>query len=914
VVGSSSAASFGGPSGLELGSAGPLMALLFEREKYPEFPPEFAVYCGWLVFGLCLLVAALAWVRIESVRRFLYALDDPRVFAVLRIGFAIMTLVCFLNLQPYWRFLWSDEGIFDLEYAQDKLGRQSLRGWEPDEGFYDYWAVLNFLWNKPSLLYLWGSPDFVVGYMLAFFFVLLLYGAGVFSRTTGVLAWLLMSGIYNRNALYWEGTDTVYRCFWLILLFAKTGHAWSFDNWWRCRRLRKQGRLEEPVLDAAGGEGSSEGPGAREPIYRRVPAWPRYLFMLQLAALYCSTGGVKTGSIWAAGDALYYALNMDHFYRFEGLTQQVSAVFGTNVFRVNTWVTHWWERLFPIMLVGVALRFTLVHRHEPWYRAQDTLWRRWGARALLLAIWGLAWRINYLVLPFCLSMEKDAPQDPTPALLKINIAWGIIVPTFALAWYALGRWPVTLLRYGRELPWITERVPWLYIPELRLSQDTLRATFLGRRVWLSLGFLFHGFLILFMNIGMFPFIMLMTYAAFVTGEEHARVYRGALELARKLPGVRRLVPRGYARWFVPAQATTAVPVRGRRVPDLVVLFLGIMGAVLVWAKVQKPEQVEDVGDLAWQWVGLCAVVALVFRLLPPRAADIRRAREPGPALAYGALGRSLALFAVLYHALAVGLSLLPSYPILNKWRSPAASIFGGWLRGTGTNQSWQMFAPNPPRSNTFLKTVVVEADGDRWDLRNNAFHYRPNPWIWNDRMRKMHRRMVGKGKHYLRDWAEWQCREWALATGETPVEIEMYKITTNIPPPEQVAEKGWYDPRKLKARESHLQSQSCKGDGELPLYMKERYGLPASDEDRSKAELAADRYARKFNNRKSSWENRRDFGNWAKAEEDERNRREQAEERKSKREQAAAGLIPIRPEPDEEPDEQDIDDEGAPPE
>jgi hypothetical protein len=35
--------------------------------------------------------------------------------------------------------------------------------------------------------------------------------------------------------------------------------------------------------------------------------------MLQLAALYCSTGSVKTGSIWAAGDALYYALNMDHF-------------------------------------------------------------------------------------------------------------------------------------------------------------------------------------------------------------------------------------------------------------------------------------------------------------------------------------------------------------------------------------------------------------------------------------------------------------------------------------------------------------------------------------------------------------------------------------------------------------------------
>jgi hypothetical protein len=629
-------------------------------------------------------------------------------------------------------------------------------------------------------------------------------------------------------------------------------------------------------------------------------------------------------------------------------------------------------------------------------------------------------------------MEKDAPQDPSAAILKINIAWGIVVPTFVAAWYALGRWPVVLLRGGRALPWVTARVPWLRLPELRLEQDTLRALLLGRRVWLTLGFMFHGFLILFMNIGMFPFIMLMTYAAFVTGEEHARVYQRVLGLMRRVKGVRRLVPAGYERWFLPARVdpvgkeafdalgvvplvvaaaatwllVQAVPelrfdlrllldrtppmlvfatlvllvavalerrgrggrlfglpvmaiaavyfghqagawigsalgvlagaalaialvltlprratprkpwVRGRTIPDLVVLVLGLWGAGLVWAKVDKPEWIDDLGTLTWQWLGLCAAVALVFRLLPPRAADLRRAREPGPALAYGALGRSLALLAVVYHAAAVGLSLLPSYPILNKWRSPAASLFGEWLRVTATNQSWQMFAPNPPRSNTFLKTVVIEENGDRWDLRNNAFHYRPNPWIWNDRMRKMHRRMAGKGKWYLRYWATWQCREWTLATGRVPVKIEMSKIITNIPTPDAVAAKGPYHPRKLKPRESHLQDQACKGEGELPLSMKERHGLPITDEDRREAEAKAERYARKFNTRKSSWESRRDFGNWAKAEEDERARREQAEERKRKREQATAGLRPpAKPEkpaePDQDPQEQDIDDEGA---
>jgi len=193
-----------------------------------------------------------------------------------------------------------------------------------------------------------------------------------------------MSSVYNRNALYWEGTDTVYRVFWLILLFAKTGHAWSFDNWLRCRRLRKRG-----LLETSHGEGPPDPDDTRrkQPIYRLVPAWPRYLFLLQLAGLYCSTGTVKTGDVWAKGDALYYALNMDHFYRFEGLTQAVSSVFATNLFRVNTWVTHWWEMCFPLLIVGEVLRFGHLHRHEPWWRAQHRGWMEFGS-AILGDIWG----------------------------------------------------------------------------------------------------------------------------------------------------------------------------------------------------------------------------------------------------------------------------------------------------------------------------------------------------------------------------------------------------------------------------------------------------------------------------------------------------------------------------------------------
>ena len=870
----------------------------FWADKYPTVPPDFATHVGWLCFAFVALILVWSWARAESVRRALLALEDPRTFAVLRIGFALMTIGCFLNLYPYWRMLWSDEGIFDLAYAQDRLGRTALRGWDPDEGFFDLWAYLNFLWNKPSWFYTQGSPDFVFGYMMVFFTVLLMYAVGLWSRVTGVIAWLMMSGIYNRNALYWEGTDTVYRAFWFILLFAKTGHAWSIDNWWRCRRLRKKGRLAEPSDADTADDGQTRGSPAtagKEPIYRLVPAWPRYLFMLQLAAIYVTTGSVKTGSVWARGDALYYALNMDHFYRFEGITQWVSSVFGMNLFRVNTWVTHWWEMLFPVVLIGMVLRFGLQHKDKPWYQAQNVAWRKWLGRAALVGAYALLYRIVYVSVPFCLAMHDDKVQDSTLALQKIHVVFGVIIPVAVLAWFAVGRWPVVLFRGGRSVGPLTRRVSWLKIPEIRIDQASLRALFLGRRAWLTVGFIFHGFLILFMNIGMFPFIMLMTYAGFVEGDEIVRGTRRIAELLRRRRWGARLAPPSLDRLLVSAERPQDVKVRGRRVPDGIVLVFGLIGASLIWGKV---ERVEWIGEATYWWLGSILAVSTAFRLLRPRPAELTRARQSGPALAYGATGRALALGAVVWHASAVALHLFPSYPIFNKWKSPARSIFSTWLRGTGTSQSWRMFAPNPPRANTFMKTVVVLEDGRRFDLRNNSFHYdeesgppsRPNPWIINDRMRKMQRRMVGKGKWYLRYWAQYQCREWALEHGEMPQKIVISKLVTHIPPPEVIsfwvpekfrghkhssgAVSGQpYDPRKLKVSERDVQTHSCRNGGELPLFMKERYGLPITEEDREKARKDEQRLERKYVNRKQVWERRRDWGKWFDDDDEDQRRR-----------------------------------------
>ena len=896
-----------------------LVALLLEdKARYPQVPPEFANSIGWLVFGFAAVMIGFAWTRAESVRRCLLALEDPRTFAVLRIGFAIMTIVNFLNLAPYWRMLWSDEGMFDLAYAQERMGRSSLRGWTPEDGFFDLWAVVCFLWNKPSLFYMGGSPDFVFWHMMGLFGVCTLYGFGVASRTTGVLAWLLLGSVYNRNSLYWEGTDTVYRCFWLILLFAKTGHAWSFDNWWRCRRLRRQGRLDDPDDPPAQGESGST--RVREPIYRMVPAWPRWLFMLQLAGLYCSTGSVKTGDVWLKGDALYYALNMDHFYRFEGFTQTLSSFLATSVFRVNTWVTLWWERCFPLLVFGEVLRFGLLHRHDAWWQAQHRGWRLWLGRALLATGYGVAYRVIVITLPYCLAMSGDTPQDPSGPLRKVHLTFGVVVPLVVMVWYALGRWPIRLLKGGRSLGRLTTRWPWLRVPEITIEQGSLRRWFLGRRIWLSLGFFFHGFLILFMNIGMFPFIMLMTYAAFLTGDEYARMFGRASAWLRQPTGLRRYTRLARVappeRAFLPAQDPTTVVPRGRSIPNLVVLILGLVGAYLIYAKATKETWV---GTATYWWLGMIMLTALAMRLLRPRPRDLAELRKVGPALAYTAIGRALALFAFCWHTAAVGLLLFPHYTVFNAWRSPAKAVFGSWLSTSATSQSWEMFAPNPPRSNQFMKTVVVEEDGDRWDLRNNAFNYRPDPWIINDRMRKMHRRMVGKGKWYLRYWVSYHCREWALATGEMPKEIEIWSITTRIPSPDAV--NYWqpkkfkgrkdpsgaitgepFDPRKLTVKETHVQTHPCGKDARIPLYMLERYGLPITEEDRELATKEAERLARPFANRKSGWENRTDFGRSGLTPEE---RRERTEQMKRDRDDAQAET----PDDDETPQSADRSDD-----
>lgn len=811
-----------------------LSSLIAASPQYPTVPPQLASQVGWLFFAALICLLLWVWFRSESVRRSLLALEDPRTYAVLRIGFALMTLQCFWNLHPYWRMLWSDEGLFLLDEARKRLGSSALVGWTPEEGFLNGWAVLHFFKGNYSAFLLRGSPEFVAFYMYSFFAVLLLFAAGVASRFTGILAFVMMSSIYHRNSLYLEGTDTVYRVFWFLLLFCKTGHAWSFDNWWRCRRLRKKDKLQQ------------------DSIYRLVPAWPRYLMMFQLICIYTATGVVKTGSVWARGDAFYYALNMDHFYRFEIWTQQVSSIFSTNLFRLMTWVTHYWEMGFSLLGLGMVLKFGLEHQDQAWYRSvYRSAWRRWGSYICMIAVYALVYRIVILAYPYCLAINKNATPEQTDAhvsqgLSKIHIVFAVVVPLLVALWFICKRWP---LRIG---PVQIKR--WRF-PSVCINAAWLRKWFLGRRIWLSLGLMFHGTLILFMNIGMFPFIMLMTYVAWFKGEEIAKAFAWIFAKIHRRQRLRRVLP-NLDELFHPAQNPSSVPLRGRRIPDLVVLLLGICGMLLVVLKIYKSDNIKIYTSL---WILSILITAMICRFQAKKNAHDQQAisEEARPALAYGTVGRTFALAFTLWHGSAIIMTLFPDYPMFAKWRGQARGLFTTWTSVTKTSQRWNMFAPNPPRSNNFMKTIVVEADGTRWDLQNNAFSYRPFPWIWNDRMRKMQRRMVDKGKWYLKYWANFHCREWMLHSEAMPERIEIYKLTTQIPSPEQVHSKGWYNPSKLKVKETLVEKHDCPAD--MPVFMKRRYGLKISEEDLEQEANEAQTVHEYYQSRKETWLKRKHF-------------------------------------------------------
>jgi hypothetical protein len=210
---------------------------------------------------------------------------------------------------------------------------------------------------------------------------------------------------------------------------------------------------------------------------------------------------------------------------------------------------------------------------------------------------------------------------------------------------------------------------------------------------------------------------------------------------------------------------------------------------------------------------------------------------------------------VAYHATVLLVHNLPNKALsrgLHKWFNDPheVEVFGKkweptlamrtYMQATGNTQSWAMFAPNPHRSNTFMKVLVEDKDGEVWDMAHDIYGRRRYPYLFYDRMGKINRRIIEQ-KGYRRHYAAWVCREWERTHGgEAAKEVQFVKMWTRVPPPEkQIKEakgnpfKMGYDPMELKLFQREEQSIRCRTTrhGQLPNYLRERYGLPLLEDE-----------------------------------------------------------------------------------
>ncbi len=470
-----------------------------------------------LLTALLLLVGLFFVARRDLWGRLWWTRCDPRPLGMFRIVFGLVVLWTLLDLLPYARFLFSDEGLWLTKLARKRYGAAFSHLWDPAVGFEHLTDLVPSLLYGFSLLHVRSDP----------FFVFLIFGLaivsaalmtlGVRTRLTTVTTWLLVDTIYRHNLVFYSGADTAMRVFLFLGMLSRWGEAYSLDSWRRYRRAITAG--EEP------------------PRGRLIPGWSTHAMMLQLAVIYCTTGLLKTGASWRDGTALYYATSLEHFFRAPEQIIVVTWLQRLWILPISSRVTLVWEMLFPLVLVGCALRvFEAERARGVWVGDKTSRVTRWLSYALLVLALAcgaaLAWFVGYYYV------QKVAwwrfGRRTTGTLCSVIV---FVVPLAASLLYGWVR---------RARPEIASR--WI-----------VRGA-LSRWLWLGWGVLFHLGIELLLNVGIFVQVMLAPYLVWLSADELARAWAWlgtradpSLPRHRWLARLRHRAPRPRFRVRVPAR-------------------------------------------------------------------------------------------------------------------------------------------------------------------------------------------------------------------------------------------------------------------------------------------------------------------------------------------------------------------------
>jgi uncharacterized membrane protein YphA (DoxX/SURF4 family) len=511
--------------------------LALAKQKEVDVSAHIDVATQWLWIAVALLIAFFV-LRPELWRRIWFQRIDPRGPALARMALGltlVWTFVDFLVLDGEWLF--TDQGMLLTDMARKNYGGKLRTLWDPEHGFEHWYDPLIVLTDRWSVLFIRSDPPFVY----TVFGLLFVFGTmmivGLFTRFSTFMSWLLMLQLYNYNPIYYTGGDTVMRVMMFLAMFIDWGQAYSVDAW---RRRRKA------ILSGA----------EQIPAPQRIAAWPIRLLMIQLACIYCATGLLKSGKTWANGTALYYALNLDHFYRIPAFTFYAWAD-QLYITRVMTVVVHWWEVLFPLVFVGEALRGMDDDQRRGTWVGPVPRWSLYGLGLVgsILVVWSApTWARMFPLVVLALLIYADRrwlqqPDTSGKGLLPWTIrllSWACLVGFLVIAglFASLG-----IFYYYNPPPegpaWLQDTVllrslgqaAAIGIPILLaliiviLRRFTPRAYvfvrdwLLGKRLWLTIGVLMHAGIELTMNVGTFVQVMVAVYPAWLSGNDVEAFWR-----------------------------------------------------------------------------------------------------------------------------------------------------------------------------------------------------------------------------------------------------------------------------------------------------------------------------------------------------------------------------------------------------
>lgn len=176
------------------------------------------------------------------------------------------------------------------------------------------------------LLYQWLPPTEATAWGLYLTAVvgIALFGAGLFTRLSGIAFLLASSQMALINSEADRGIDDLARIAVLLLVCSSSHRVWSLDA------IRKTGSWQ----------------GRRDP----VPAWPRYLLFGQLILVYWCAGIAKFATLWFpwGGYGALYVILQDPIYATRSWSFLAHPLLYP-LTQLGTGLSHLWEWTSPLL-------------------------------------------------------------------------------------------------------------------------------------------------------------------------------------------------------------------------------------------------------------------------------------------------------------------------------------------------------------------------------------------------------------------------------------------------------------------------------------------------------------------------------------------------------------------------------------